>query len=251
MPSSLIKLVQQRIALILIVGGLVLIIAANTFHLELLKVQVDHVLAEVGALILIVGTLHWMFEINLRNEMLKDIASTALGSSRIYESGLVDCAIDSKKVSESVLWIASQQLIIGIHYSPRYLEHMHPTLKERCKKRRPTKIYVVKPESQAAEYLKGSQTRITDIQNEIGRIEDLLKDCDPNQEHIELCYHQRILRYNFIYTEQYIWINFLPNSRIKTVFPAFKIQAEAPLFDFFERDIKSFATQEVEAARRK
>jgi hypothetical protein len=129
------------------------------------------------------------------------------------------------------------------------LEHMHSTLKERCKHRRPTEIYVVKPESLAAEYLGKSQTRIADIQAEIGRIEDLLKDCDPNREHIKLYYHQRILRYNFIYTEQYIWLNFLPNSRIKTDFPAFKMQAETPLFSFFEHDIKSLTKQDCEIAR--
>ena len=132
MTNNLTKLIQQKITLILTVTGLLLIIVANTFHSEYFKVQVDHVMAEVGALFLIVGTLHWMFESLLRKEMIKDIATTALGNARIHDSGIVDCMLNSKAILETNLWTASQQLIIGIHYSPAFLERIYSILKERC-----------------------------------------------------------------------------------------------------------------------
>lgn len=239
MPGTLTKLIEERITLILIVGGLILIVAANSFEATSLKVKVDHLLAEIGALFLVVGTLHWMFESRLRKEMLNDIASTALGSARLYESGLVDCTSDAKKVSESALWVASDQLIFGIHYSPRYLEHIYSLLKDRCNNGKRTRILVVKPDSVAATYLASSQSRIPDIKGEINRIMDLINALDPNRNLVTLQYHQRILRYNFIYTEHYIWLNFLPNSRIMTVFPAIKIQTQTPFYRFFEADIKA------------
>jgi len=240
MTNSLTKLIQQKITLILVVTGLLMIIVASTFHTEVFKVPVDHVMAEVGALFLIVGTLHWMFENLLRKEMLKDIATTALGNARIHDSGIVDCILNSKEISETNLWKASQQFIIGIHYSPAFLERIHSILKERCASGKSTEIYIVKPDSIAADYLTKSRSRIPDVGANIRNIQSLAEACGPERKNIKLYYHERVLRYVFIYTEQSIWIHFYTNSEAKTEVPAFKVETGTPLFKFFENDIKLF-----------
>lgn len=240
MANSVTEVIHQKIVLILTVMGLLLITIASSFHLEVYKVKIDHVMAEVGALFLIVGTLHWLFERNLRKEMLKDIATTALGSARIHDSGIVDCLLNAKDVSEISLWKASNTLVIGIHYSTRFLEQIHEILKQRCNNLKETQICVVKPTSMAAEYLEKSQTGIGGISTSIDRIKFLIKACDTNVDKIQILYHERVLRYSFIYTEQFIWIKFFPNSKERTIVPAIKLQSGTPLFTFFESDIKRF-----------
>ncbi|MBK8809961.1 MAG: hypothetical protein IPN69_04435 [Acidobacteria bacterium] len=243
MQNTLTKIIQQQITLFLILGGLVLIISASAFHLELFKVKWDHVMAEVGGLFLIVGTLHWLFESLLKKEMLKEIAITALGSARIYESGLVDCSLNSKSISENHFWIASNELIIGVHYSSRFLENIHEVLRERCSSKKITQICFVKPDSPAADYLKDSGSGLADIKAGIDRISHLKDSCVTNPQKIEFFRHDRVLRYSFIYTEQNVWIKFFTNSKGRTEVPAFKIDRGTPLYRFFENDIKTLLKQ--------
>jgi hypothetical protein len=184
-----------------------------------------------------------MFETLLRKEMLKEIATTALGNARIHDSGLVDCILNSKEILDANLWRASQQLIIGLHYSPAFLERIHSILKERCASGKSTKIYIVAPESVAADYLTKSRSRIPDVGANIKSIQSLTEACGPNRNNIELYYHQRVLRYVFVYTEQSIWIHFYTNSEAKTEVPAFKVETGTPLFKFFESDIKLFMNE--------
>jgi hypothetical protein len=48
-------------------------------------------LGEVGALLVVVGTLHWMFEHGSKQALLKDVLSSILAGERILQNGLVDC----------------------------------------------------------------------------------------------------------------------------------------------------------------
>jgi hypothetical protein len=82
--SVLGSMVRHRSLIIflgLFVLGAVLIGAANTFQYEWLKVPLDRLLAEVGALVLVVGMLHWFFEFGLRTEMMREVAYTAVGAT--------------------------------------------------------------------------------------------------------------------------------------------------------------------------
>ena len=78
--------INWRITLLLILGGLILIIIGNSFGFEWHKIKIDQLLTEIGALILCVGTLHWVFDVSLRKAMFKEIADTALENARIHDS---------------------------------------------------------------------------------------------------------------------------------------------------------------------
>ena len=84
----------------LFVIGTILIGASNTFEYQWMKVQVDRLMAEVGALILVVGMLHWFFDLGLRHEILREIASTTVGSAQMHNCGLDNCSLNARDVDE-------------------------------------------------------------------------------------------------------------------------------------------------------
>ncbi|HEY2971523.1 MAG TPA: hypothetical protein VGJ48_03340 [Pyrinomonadaceae bacterium] len=68
------EIIIQNLKLVLILSGVVLLAVANTFHRTIFKVDIDHLLAEIGALLLVVGFLHFLFELRLRQEMIREIS---------------------------------------------------------------------------------------------------------------------------------------------------------------------------------
>src|ERR1700733_6161571 len=94
----------------LFVIGVVLIAASSTFQYDWMKVQLDRLTAEVGALILVVGMLHWFFEFGLRKEMMREVASTAVGSTHMHECGLDTCSLNARDVDERAHWSQAANL---------------------------------------------------------------------------------------------------------------------------------------------
>lgn len=117
--------------LILIVFALLLILVGNGFDYSVLKVDVDSVIVNLGALLLIIGTLQWIFDEGMRNEIIKEISETTLGTDRIYKAGIRDCVDNSKRIDEENIWKMSKVLIVGVHYSNRFFEDHADVIKHR------------------------------------------------------------------------------------------------------------------------
>jgi hypothetical protein len=216
--------------------GLFLIGASHTFHFEWSKIQVDRLVAEVGALLLVVGILHWLFELGLRKEMLREVAGTVAGSTLLHDSGLESCSMNSRQVNDGVHWSRSANLTIGRQYSPRLFKDFHDVLKERRANRLPTTVIILHPDSTAARYLHESMTG-TLVKESVQEI--------VNPLHV--LFHDRVLRYSFILTDECVWITFFTNSAGRAMVPAFKVRADSPLFGFFADDIKRLVGQSREA----
>ena len=239
MPSKTSDHINWHVTLLLTLGGLILIIFGNSFACEWHKIKLDQLIAEIGALILCVGTLHWVFDVSLRKAMFKEIADTALENGRIHDSGIVDCLLNSKSVSDPNHWKVAQELIIGIHYSSKFFDNFHEMLKERSASGKMTRVLILRPNSPASDYLAKSASGHSDMESEIKKIKALTHQCDPDSKHVLFSNHTRVLRYTFIYTEHSIWIKFFTNSKLHANVPAFKIQAGSPLFKFFDSDIQA------------
>ena len=112
------RLLENHKKWMLALAGLVCLAAASTFHFTFLKVDVDHLLAEVGALLLVVGVLHFLFEMRLRRELLKEVAISVLGNERLHTSGLIDWLENSKDVKDLHHWKHANLLTVGVQYSP-------------------------------------------------------------------------------------------------------------------------------------
>ena len=205
-----IKVLEENVRLILVVVGLALIAAANTFHFTILKVPLDQVVAEVGALIMILGVLHFLFDIRMRQEMLREVVGSVLDNQRIHDSGVSDCLVNSRQVNEAVHWERAENLTVGIQYSSKFFEDFHEVLKSRCAAGKETTILALEPESDATRYLKGTRTGVANVAEGLKRIRASLDEASASSGHsVPLLRHDRVLRYSFIRTEEAVWIKFL------------------------------------------
>src|SRR5262249_40998994 len=150
------------IKLILAIVGLVLIAVSQTFSFKFLKIELAHLLAEIGALLLVLGILHVLFELRLRDEMLREVSAAVLGNERLHQSGLVDYAGNSRDIKETADWVATPDLTIGLQYSPSFIQDYHWVIKERAVAGRCTTILHMSSDSAAAAYLQGTRTGIAD-----------------------------------------------------------------------------------------
>jgi len=237
------------IFLALFVFGAVLIGASNTFHYEWLKVQLDRLMAEVGALILVVGILHWAFEFGLRKAMLSEVAGTVVGSAHLHDSGLVSCNMNARHVDESVHWSQSANLTIGYQYSPSFFKEIHEVLRQRCRSGLPTTVAILRANGAAARYLHDSTTGTPTIGKSVAEIVALLEEVSVGEKACTLLFHDRVLRYSFIQTDEHVWIKFYANSAARTTVPALKVSAGTPLFNFFANDIKRLLEEHCRAAQ--
>ena len=226
------------IFLVLAASGLLFIALAQTFQLVWAKIQVDHLLAEVGALLLVVGSLHWSFERVLRKEMLREIADAVSGNTLLHDSGLETCHLNSRQVDDSAHWSRSATLTIGFQYSSRFFKDFHQVLKQRCAHRLPTTAIVLRGDCAAARYLQESTPGKPSVEARVTEITELLREINGGSKKCALAFHDRVLRYSFIKTDEYLWVNFFTNSAGRSDVPAFKVRADSPLFKFFADDIK-------------
>ena len=233
------KLIAQNITLILGFVGVLLIAVSTTFQVTFLKVGIDHVLAEVGAVLLVLGVLHFMFELRLREAMLKEVSAAVLGGERLHTAGLIDCLMNSKEANEPEHWQAANNLTVGLQYSPRFFEDFHWLIEKRAAADKHTTILVMDENSSAARYLKESNTGIADVSGGVSRIRQLIGEvAKAKAARITIKTHDRVLRYSFIRTEESIWIKLYTNSNARANVPALKIRGGTPLYDFFNADIE-------------
>lgn len=233
------KVITQNIKLILALVGVVLIAISQTFHITYVKVEVDHLVAEIGALLLVLGVLHFMFELRLRDEMLKEVSSAVLGNERLHQSGLIDCVLNTRDINEPALWEVATDLTIGLQYSPRFIQDFHWVIERRAAAGRHTTVLLMDETSAAARYLRESNTGIADIPASLARVRQIIAEAVRNQGHsVTFRTHDRVLRYSFIRTEEAIWIKFYTNSNTRVTIPALKVGAGTPLYVFFDADIQ-------------
>lgn len=223
---------------ILAIVGLACIPVANAFHLVILKIPVDHLLAEVGALLLVVGILHWFFELGLRKETIREVVATISGNTRLHDAGLVSCLINSREVNDTDEWRNAANLVVGVQYSPKFFKDFHRIIQERSAAGRPTKAILLTPGGAAETYLRATGTGSPRVRNCVEDIKQLLEDADAeaSSPKTSVVQHDRVLRYSFIQTDDFIWVKLFANSPDRAEVPAFKVRAGTPLYRFFSQD---------------
>lgn len=235
MTNKLVNLIAQ---LKLVIVGLLLVVIGNAFHFQFLKINMDELSANVGALFLVAGTIEWLFDEKARRELVYEIVHSIRGDDRMHRNGIMDCITDSKKVEENEEWLNAKTLVVGVHYSTGFIVNNLNTIKKRIEQKKKTIICHVKPNSPAADYLKQSESGLSDISTGIEKMSKLKSRDFNNSEFLELIEHDRVLRYTFIYTESSIWVKLFTNGTGYADVPAIKIRPTTPLYEFFENDIK-------------
>lgn len=238
------KVLSANAKLVIIVVGLVLILIGNGFKYELLKIDIDSMIVNIGALLLVIGTLQWIFDEGVRKEIVQEISMATLGTERIYQNGIVDCLDDSKKINDENIWKSTSELIIGVHYSNRFLKDYAEIIKYRINHSKYTYILHLEDQSDAANYLRNSRSGDSSIGEKTRQMNNLIELEFQSSPLIKIIKHNRVLRYSFIKTDQSIWIRFFTNSKGYSLVPAIKIGVGTPLFLFFENDIKKINEDE-------
>jgi hypothetical protein len=248
--KTLSALLEERARLILIAAGLALILAGNAFELSILKINIAALFAEVGALLLIVGLLHWLFESSMRRQLTQDIFNAVVGAGRTSSSGIVDVFSNSREVRYDDMVKSAKRLIIGEHYSTRFFEDHAPEIRERLARHDETIALLLKQSSQASKYLRASGSWYG-AKETLAKIRELTKEpsngsitqAAKDDQRLTIKLHTRVLRYSFVMSEDHIWIRFFTNSEGESLVPAFCIAKGTQLYDFFSTDIMRLLEQ--------
>jgi len=236
------KLTTRNLTII----GIVLIIIGNSFSWTVWNVKLHELLANVGALILVVGVLQWFFDEESRQHLVDQLTSQIgvyLNRRDNFASlGATECTLDSKSII-SEKWaaelIGARPLAIGIHYSDGIVARFEPIIRTRIANNRTTQILHSDPNGLARSYLERCLSVPVDLPAKVSQLQQLVSSRFSQSSKIRLIQHGRVLRYSFVFSEQALWLIFLTNSDgYEPALPAFRISAGTPLFEFFKRDIQ-------------
>jgi hypothetical protein len=240
---------QARLALIALGFGLILL--GNTFDYKILKVNLAELAAHIGALLLIVGLLHWIFEASLRRQLTQEIFEAVVGAGRISSSGIVDVHHNSREVRYEAIIASAKKLIIGEHYSARFFEDYAPQIHDRLSKGAETIVVLLEQDSAAAHYLAQSGSGHGAVSAQIAKIKEITsakaKTKTSKSSSFQLKWHNRVLRYSFVMTEDRVWVRFFTNSEGYSLVPALCVTKGTQLYEFFLTDITRFLEHSKDA----
>ena len=223
----------------MVIAGLILIIIGNNFDKDFLKVSVDGMLANIGALLMLVGILQWIFDEAARNELILEIVKTIKGDNELQANGVVGCLSNSREIKDIKDWQDADLLVVGAQYSARFIEDRHTLIAERIRNKKITYFCCNESDSNAVKYLKDSSIGTSDINQKLAELERRVTSLN-GANFVKIFKVATLFRYSFIYTEKSIWIRFFTNANVYcSELPALKIKSSTPFFKFFHTDIKN------------
>ncbi|WP_257313531.1 hypothetical protein [Geothrix fuzhouensis] len=249
MEKHIIKLLESRARIILILLGFCLIALGNSFHFEVFNVKIPEIIAHTGALFMIVGMLHWLFDSAVRHHIQEEIFSTVMGSTKVFSCGIMNATSNSKDINHRDAFRNSNHLVIGEHYSDRLFDDYSDDFCHRHQNGKTTHAIVIDPNKNAAQFLISSIPGHSNLSEAIDKIKLCLfhRDLKPKEKKlIKIFHHNRILRYSFVKTDNQIWIRMFTNSSGRANVPGFCVKAGTPLFDFFTNDIDRLIEESIE-----
>jgi hypothetical protein len=177
----------------------------------------------------------------LRNEMLREVSASVVGSLSLHDAGVVECRTNARDVNDRVHWETASRLTVGFHHSPNVMINFFDILKERCRNSRATELIVIDPGCPAADLYSGNPqgAKVKAAQRVRELLEMVQEASGGRPDLIRVLFHQRVLRYSFIRTDEHTWIKFFANSPNRMQVPALKIVSNSRFASFLECDITS------------
>lgn len=239
------KLLVNFKALVLAIIGIVLIFIAFYFgrDMSLQELAVTSI-ANIGALILVVGILQWLFDHQMREEMVREISNTVLGNTHIYDKGIIDCNDDSQHVTEDDIkqWTTADNLIIAAHYPEAFFARYSKLFETRCQTGKPTTLLLSKPDGHGITYLKNIDPEVPNVAERVQRIIAQMTKMS-SQSSVDIRLHSVVLHNLLIVTEQAIWVTPMLNSKGMSKVPVLKIRHNSPLYEIFYEDAQRLIAQ--------
>lgn len=203
--STTVRAQSENVALWLALGGTALVVLGNAIDWTIWRVNIGSQLANIGALLLVVGVLQWFFDRRVRHSFFLEVRREIVGSVHVAASGITDCYSDSKEVDFAEHFVSSQNVIVGINYSAKLIDNSIALLGERVNRKLNTKIILVDEKSEAAKFL-AADYNMDDLQHGIKKIEQIVDQLDQARNYIQLTKVKTILRYSFVKFDSRIWI---------------------------------------------
>ena len=234
--------------LFLILGLVLLLLGQMTKDFIIFSVEVGNLMSSFGALVLFVLATQWVLDQHMRGELIEDVYNAALRASEVVSAKIVRYVRRSTDLNNSDDIQTAPNLIVAMHYSSDFITRHAEALVARCERGLPTTMLVSKPDGAAVKFLSSSEREVGHIQPNIKKIVSRLREfSDGRKGEIAVKFHDSVLRYSFVYCENYVWIKFYRNSKGVTNVPALKVQKGSDFFEFFEQDIISLVNASSEA----
>lgn len=228
---------SENVALWLALAGAALVVAGNAIECTVWRINVGSQIANIGALILIIGVLQWFFDRKVRHSFFLDIRQEIVGSTHVASSGISDCYADSKRVDFTEHFLSSRNVIVGVNYSAKLIDNSITLLKERVVRKLQTEIVVVDPKCAAAKFL-AQDYDLADIAHGVNKILQIVEDLDPSKTFIKVVLIKTILRYSFVKFDSRIWIVVGTNGLGRRAVPGFYVTQGGSWYNHFDEDIK-------------
>lgn len=239
--SFISKYIYQQLLLV----GILFLVCSQLFEYSIWKLNIDELVASVGALLLVTASIQWLIDTYLLKEFFDKITDKTIANINIASCGLINIYSNSKEIdySESILF--SSELIIGFNYSPGLLDRYYDEFKERANKKLKTTLIVLDETSNAANYIKSDLNEDSYIDTNLAKLKSMVNALNNiNPKVMVMKKHKTVLRYSFVCADTVMWIKPYRNSIGKTSrIPALQFKSSTDMYDYFNADIRDLIAE--------
>ena len=231
-------------ALWLLVSGLLLIYVGTRLPHDVGGVDFAAVSSEIGTFILATVFVHWLFDMRAREELMSDITQFTIGNGHVGASGICDFVENTKNINYDEIIQSSEELVVALHYDPRFLSDYETLLTKRAASGNVTKIAILKETGDAMNFLKNIRKETDHIPANIKKIKSIIERVNSQAKApIQLFFHDSILRYSFVMGGGRIWLKFYRNSRGNHSVCGIQMKKDTPMYRFISEDIENLLSE--------
>jgi len=169
---------------------------------------------------------------------MSDVAQFTIGNTHVSASGICDFVVDTKRIEYKEIIDSPEELLIALHYDPRFLSDHEALLAERAARGCSTKVAILKDAGSAMNFLKNVRKETDHIPGNVLKIKSLIARLNQQAKSpIKLFYHDNILRYSFVMGGGRIWLKFYRNSPGNHNVCGIQMRKDTPMYQFIYEDI--------------
>jgi hypothetical protein len=235
------------IRLVIALVGLVAILCSVLIPEKIAGLPLQEITRELATFVIASLLVHWIYESHIKHEIFQDVTDYVIKRGNVSRSGIADYCENTKDIDYSDILNKSVSVIIGLHYSPRIIEDNHHCLAQRARHGKETIIIASTPHGNAIDFLKRVRGENDHVDANVKKIYSLIREINKAsaKKPVRLLYHDEVLRYSFVLTDEQVWIKLYRNSRGLSNVPGIAVSAGTRLFDFFKADIHNLKESAV------
>ena len=235
---------SPTVSLIIAVIGLILmLVGAYSQDLTWRWFGIDwsNFFSNVGLYVTVIVALQWYYDEHTKRQLITEVTRSALSSANIVRSGINDFTDNTTRIDYQSLLDSSEKIIIGFLYDTRLVNDHIEQLTERALAGKKTSVLLVNPKGIAFDFLANvvddreyMRLQVKENLNSIAEANDNPHATDK----ISVRFHDSVLRYSFVFSQEGVWIKVYRNSRGRVATPGIYIRNGSSLYDFFRKDIE-------------